>query len=307
MLDLNLLTQISGPPEVSTHAQAWHGHVPFARWLLRQTAPCTFVELGVFLGDSYLTICETILRNRLETRCFGIDTWKGDVHAGGIERGSLDRLKAFHDPRYGEFSTLLQMRFDEALQKFEDASIDLMHIDGLHTYEAVRADYESWLPKMSAQGVILFHDSAVRKDDFGVNRLWSEISSHYPSFEFEHSHGLAVLGTGKALPEAVRWLTGLKEPERDVIKYVFAHMGAAAAAHAALRRGSGAYLVDDHFCDPCELNARVLEFEDETRSKDEAIAALKGYIASLEASTSWRLTAPLRKLADAFRGRSTAK
>ena len=307
MLDLSLFMEISGPPEVSTYAKAWHGHVPFARWLLRQTDPKTFVELGVFLGDSYLPICETVFRNKLGTRCFGVDTWEGDAHAGAIGSSSFDRLKAFHDLRYGAFSRLLRMRFEDAVREFKDDSIDLLHIDGLHTYEAVRSDFETWLPKMSAQGVVLFHDTAVKRDDFGVDRLWSEISPKYPSFEFEHSNGLGVLAIGKELPEALRWLTELADPERSAVRLAFAHAGAAAAAHAVLRPATNGYQVDEECSDPRVLSARVLEYEEATQFHKETIQALRKHIESLQASTSWKVTGPLRKLSDMLRHRTSAK
>src|SRR5687767_14093814 len=105
-LSAEILSEICGPPAVATTAQNWHGHVPFARWLVLFDRPTTFVELGVFRGDSYLAICEAVQRFGTKTQCVGIDTWAGDDHAGALADEVLSELSAFHDLRYGSFSKL---------------------------------------------------------------------------------------------------------------------------------------------------------------------------------------------------------
>ena len=125
---------------------------------------------------------------RLTVAChaYAVDTWEGDAHTGPYGEDVFSIIRRNHDPLYTGFSSLLRMTFDEALPQFEPASIDLLHIDGLHTYEAVRHDFETWLPKMSLRGVILFHDTEVRHGDFGVYRFWAEVRVRYPSFDFAH-------------------------------------------------------------------------------------------------------------------------
>lgn len=179
---------------------AWLEHTPFAMLLIDLTRPKVVVELGSHAGVSYCAFCQAVEQLALPTRCFAIDTWEGDAHTREYPEHILQNLRSYHDPLYASFSTLTQKTFDEALSDFADGSIDLLHIDGLHTYEAVKHDFESWLPKMSDAGVILFHDSNERKGDFGVYRLWEEISPRYPSYEFKHGHGLGILAVGKSVP-----------------------------------------------------------------------------------------------------------
>ena len=147
---------------------AWAEHVPFAFWLIDILRPSTIVELGTHAGVSYSAMCQAVKSLGLSTRCFAIDTWKGDEHAGLYSDNVYQELATFNDQHYGAFSRLVRSTFDDALRHFADGSIDLLHIDGFHTYDAVRHDFVSWLPKLSPNAVVLFHDTNVRENNFGV-------------------------------------------------------------------------------------------------------------------------------------------
>jgi hypothetical protein len=204
-----------------TESSMWSGHLPFAWALLEMARPDVLVELGTYKGDSYCGFCQGVAELKLATKCFAIDTWKGDSQTGIYSQRVFEQLWAYHEPRYGRFAELMQATFDEAAPRFEAGSIDLLHIDGLHTYEAVRRDYETWRPKLSARGVILFHDIAVRQEGWGVWKLWEELREQHLHFEFENDSGLGVLGVGDALPVALREFLQLEGSERKLARRYF--------------------------------------------------------------------------------------
>ena len=226
-------------PDLVTAPASWLGHVPFAFWIVDALRPDSLVELGTHTGNSYAAFCQAVRHVGLPTSCYAVDTWAGDPQAGFYGDDIYNKLAAYHDPRYAGFSRLLRMTFDDALLHFADGSVDLLHIDGLHTYEAVRHDFETWLPKMSRRGVVLFHDINVRKDDFGVWRLWDEITRDRPSFTFLHSNGLGVLGVGEDLPESVRELFAVQKAGGEGLRAVrswFDRLGDAAIETETIQR-----------------------------------------------------------------------
>ena len=117
---------------------------------------------------SYSAFCEAVQRTRLDCRCLAVDTWEGDEHAGFYGEEIYADLRRFHDARYAGFSDLMRCTFDAALAYVPDNSVDLLHIDGLHTYDAVRGDFERWRPKLTDRAVVLFHDTNVREREFGI-------------------------------------------------------------------------------------------------------------------------------------------
>jgi len=208
------LDAIFAPPPLMGVVSAWYGHVPFAAWLIGACRPRCLVELGTYTGVSYAAFCEAVLREGLTTRCYAVDTWEGDDHSGFYGNALHEEFRRFHDAHYPGFSVPMRTTFDQALGYIPDGAVDLLHIDGLHTYEAVRHDFEQWRPKLSPRGVVLLHDTNVREREFGVWRLWQELRAQYPGFEFLHGHGLGLLLVGPEPPALVAALCATDDPAR---------------------------------------------------------------------------------------------
>jgi Methyltransferase domain len=228
-LELEYPLRLVSPP-------AWVGHFPFAFWIVENLRPSTIVELGVHTGNSYCAFLQAVRALNLETRCFGIDHWQGDAHAGYYGDEIYHELCAYHNPLYGTFSTLVRGSFDEALSKFSAGTIDILHIDGPHTYEAASKVFRNWLPKMSSRGVVLFHDTNVHEHDFSIWRVWEEVIARFPHFEFLHSHGLGVAYVGDTpVPALLRGLFGAKRAsEQAKIRRYFARLGTSVRDRFAL-------------------------------------------------------------------------
>lgn len=175
---------------------AWLEHIPFAFWLVDTLRPHKIVELGTHYGSSYFSFCQAVTKLDLGTQCYAVDTWGGDEHAGQYGEEVYRQVSEYNQQHYSDFSSLVRSTFDQALEHFSQGSIDLLHIDGLHTFEAVRHDFESWLPKLSSKAVVIMHDTNVRERGFGVFQLLDELKQQYPHFEFAHGHGLGVIGVG---------------------------------------------------------------------------------------------------------------
>ncbi|MBU0579460.1 class I SAM-dependent methyltransferase, partial [Patescibacteria group bacterium] len=156
------------------------------------------MELGTHWGGSLFSMAQPIKDFKLLTKIYGVDTWRGDKQAGFYSEGVFAVVKKIKTTIYKNLNiTLVRKFFDEAVNDFKNKSINLLHIDGLHTYEAVKHDFDTWLPKVKKDGIIIFHDVLEKKDDFGVYKLWDELKIKYKYFEFINFHGLGLIFIGK--------------------------------------------------------------------------------------------------------------
>lgn len=182
--------------DLSIDSSAWSGHYSFAYDLVANTKPKMIVELGTHKGNSLFSFSQAVKDLNLDTEIHAIDTWKGDEHAGYYGEEVYDEFIKIKNKYYQNFNIVPHKKyFDDALKEFENDSIDILHIDGLHTYEAVKHDFENWLPKVKkGNGIIILHDVCETRDDFGVYKLWEELCKKYKNtITFPHSHGLGVI------------------------------------------------------------------------------------------------------------------
>ncbi len=189
----------------SLDAFGWVGHVNFAYDLVSNAKPKVIVELGTHWGVSFFAFCQAVKDHNLPSQLNAVDTWQGEEHAGVYGEEVIKKVKEISSKFFPSLDIKLhRSTFDDALASFADHSIDLLHIDGLHTYQAVKHDFESWLPKLKNNGIILLHDTSERGRGFGVWQLWEELVEKYSgTFLMAHSHGLGFICRNKKLWQAI--------------------------------------------------------------------------------------------------------
>jgi lipopolysaccharide biosynthesis protein/antitoxin component HigA of HigAB toxin-antitoxin module len=318
---------------------AWCGHIPFAAWLVQQLRPRLFVELGTHAGNSYFAFCQAVKQHEMNARCYAVDTWEGDEHAGNYAEDVFNYVNRHNAEHYAAFSTLLRTTFDSAADSFSDSSIDLLHIDGLHTYAAVKHDFETWLPKLAPGAVVLFHDTNVRQADFGVWQLWHELQDTYPAtMEFYHSHGLGVIQLEPSCSENALGFLHLSEEDQSLLRRYFSTLGGHLLhniqkdkTEAELRQtleehqfflqkrekelSETRLKIQEQLSHASELEKKVEhqasligqtqseleQTQEHLKAKDRYIGTLQHHCENIMHSRSWRITAPLRKLGQHLR------
>ena len=168
-----------------------------------------------------------MVENDIDGVAYGVDCWEGDEHTDSYDDSIYKDVSTHARDHYRGITYLLKMFFNEALQHFDDDSIDLLHIDGLHTYEAVQEDFTNWYPKVKPGGIVLFHDVMARIKDFGAWKYFEELEASQPeTFKFNHGFGLGVLrkpGGDRQPHQLLDLLFNSDEEEQKKLRQIYAH------------------------------------------------------------------------------------
>jgi len=306
---------------------SWWEHVPIAHWLVATLQPETVVELGTHYGVSFFAFCEAAEKLSPKTFVYAVDTWRGDEQAGNYNEEVFSRVSSHQQAFHKSQSRLLRSTFDEAADHFGHNSIDLLHIDGLHTYEAVSHDLENWLPKLKPGATILFHDTNVREGDFGVWQLWKELQerSDMRCIEVRNGHGLGIATLGAIAPLWHQdFLTIAPELiNRGILLDEIAQLKAACAwGESDFRPYPIQLLEKKNLLNKSESElAQTQSILSETQSElaqtqselarahtdlsqaQTSIKQFENQAIELMSSSSWRLTSPLRRLKSLLAGK----
>lgn len=120
----------------------------------------TMVEIGSYAGESG----KLFANSKKIIKLYCVDPWKNhydDEHDSASWRFPMDKVETSFDirmkPFISKYVKLKETSLD-AYPKFADNSLDFVYIDGLHTFEGVFSDIQSWLPKIKLNGIISGHD-----------------------------------------------------------------------------------------------------------------------------------------------------
>jgi len=174
-------------------------------WLLyglaRSLKPKVCVEIGSACGKSACAVGLALRRNG-GGNLFAIDphsstNWN-DTNSVDSYPIITENLRKAGVTEYVE----IVRQTSGAAAKGWNRKIDLIFIDGDHSYEGVKADWELFLPHLNEFGVVVFHDTLwdLRPDpklaraDMGVPRFVEELRvAGYPVITIDQNFGVSLV------------------------------------------------------------------------------------------------------------------
>jgi predicted O-methyltransferase YrrM len=145
--------------------------------IVEQRQPRAVVEIGTYAGGTLSLLTRSAARDAI---VISVDLPEGEFGGGyATSRSRLYRSFATNDQRMelvraDSHSTDTR---DLVIQLLRSRPIDVLFIDGDHTYQGVRRDVELYGPLLAEDGLVAFHDIVPGSHSLvgGVPALWAEL------------------------------------------------------------------------------------------------------------------------------------
>ena len=166
--------------------------------ILHQRKPKVVVEIGTAEGG---TLCMWCSIGDPQAVIASIDL-PGGVHGGGYPNWKSAVYRRFAQPRQSLHLLRLDSHQLTTLERLKtiipSGGIDFLFIDGDHTYEGVKADFEMYSPLVRPGGLVVFHDICVHLPEVEchVDKFWQEIRTKYKSWEYIENPSQKIYGIG---------------------------------------------------------------------------------------------------------------
>jgi predicted O-methyltransferase YrrM len=156
-------------------------------WLVEEQRPKSVLEIGSAAGGTLYCWCRLADPGAM---IVSIDL-PGGSHGGGY---TPERAEEMHSlfPKDGQRLHLIQgdsheqQTFAELEGHLDGTQLDFVFIDGDHTYEGVKQDFEMYSPLVRPGGIIGVHDICTHppEADCHVDKFWHEVRDRYRHKEF---------------------------------------------------------------------------------------------------------------------------
>jgi predicted O-methyltransferase YrrM len=135
------------------------------------------VEIGSFHGRSTIALAQGSTNGGYNIPIYAIEPHEIFTGICGGKFGPKDRTKFFQNMLKAKCTEIVRLvnLSSEIVSKGWRQKVQLLWLDGDHTYEGVKRDFESWEPHLTKNAVIAFHDST--DDNLGPKKLINELLS----------------------------------------------------------------------------------------------------------------------------------
>lgn len=162
-----------------------------------EAQPKVVVEIGSFLGGTFYCWCQAA-----DPQAFlvSMDYAEGKFRPEDLAPVSL--LRSFGQPmqdlRFVRGDSHKLVTRMELMGHLAGREVDFLFIDGDHTYEGVKQDWEMYSPLVRDGGLVAFHDIVDHPPelDCHVAEVWREIKDGYMCEEFIDDDGRQFAGIG---------------------------------------------------------------------------------------------------------------
>jgi predicted O-methyltransferase YrrM len=151
-------------------------------WLVEEEKPRNVLEIGTYAGGTLFCLCQLA---QPDAKIVSVDKPEGQFGGGYTDERAKEMRELF--PRDDQELHLfradshLPSTLEQVKSVFDGGELELLFIDGDHTYEGVKRDFEMYSPLVAAGGLVVFHDIMEHHPDSGceVASYWNEIRDDY--------------------------------------------------------------------------------------------------------------------------------
>ncbi|NHJ20051.1 MAG: class I SAM-dependent methyltransferase [Candidatus Lokiarchaeota archaeon] len=153
--------------------------------LLKPQKLHVIVEIGTMKGGTLFLLSRIATNDAI---IISIDLPRAKF-GGGYPKYRVPLYKSFVSKNQKIFLIRADSHSKFTLKKVQnllkDKKVDLLFLDGDHTYRGVKKDFEMYKSLLNEQGIVGFHDIVVHPgdQDVNVNKLWNEIKEDYEYLE----------------------------------------------------------------------------------------------------------------------------
>jgi len=159
------------------------------------------LEIGSYFGGNFYVLCK--LSNPLGLK-ISIDcpTFQNKETQSQLQI-AYNYMKTFSENvRVINTDSHLDETKNVVLSIMQNQKFDFIFIDGDHSYEGVKKDFEMYSPLIKPGGYIAFHDinstDHPNQSNYGVSKFWNELKSEH-KFEFNSKSFFMGIGVVKII------------------------------------------------------------------------------------------------------------